>query len=204
VQREPLVHGGGDPPRPRSTPAAAPMSTPRLAPLAALLLLPALAACSGTRVRPGATPPIAPTEAPPPVPDALAEPRPGPQDGLRGVYRLVEVGDSAVPAVAERRGECVVRVVTGSLSLEGGDFAFSATTQESCAGRTRAPVSLRASGRYEREGGALLLQTREGGAFTTARVRIVDDRLLQLVEMATAAGARGGSWEFRREDPPRG
>ncbi|HEX2091092.1 MAG TPA: hypothetical protein VHG28_01775 [Longimicrobiaceae bacterium] len=182
------------------------MSTLRRASLATLLVLLALPGCSGPRVRLGATPPIAPDEAvAPPLPETLVEPRPGPREGVGGVYLLVEVGDTAIPALVERRGECVVRVVAGSLSLEDRDFAFSATTQESCSGRSRDPVTLRARGEYGREGGTLLLRSTEGDAFTSARVQIVEDATLQLVEMITGGAVRGMKWEFHRGDPqPRG
>lgn len=178
------------------------MTAARTAPLVLLAAL--LAACSGVTVEPGpATAPVPEVDAPtPPLPEEAARQR-RPPEGIAGVYRLVQVGDSALPAPLETRGGCVVRAVRGTLSLEEGGFTFSGTTQEVCGATARPAVVHRAEGRYRRDGAAVRFTAGAGSAFGSATAQLLDEGTLQVTGVAAGERTRAVALRFRRDDPPR-
>lgn len=178
------------------------MTLLRPAPLALLAAVLA-AGCSGVAVEPGpASAPVPAVDAPaPPLPEEVARQR-RPPEGIQGVYRLVQVGDSVLPAPLERRGGCVVRAVQGTLSLQEGGFTFSGTTQEACGAGVRPAVVHRAEGRYERDGAAVRFSAGAGSAFGSATAQLLDERTLQVTEVAARGRTRPVTLEFRRDGPP--
>ncbi|HEX8272591.1 MAG TPA: hypothetical protein VF615_08050 [Longimicrobiaceae bacterium] len=181
------------------------MTATRTAPLVLLALALAAGCSGGVRVRPGA--PIPNTvpgvdDPTPPLPDeALRMQRR--QGGVQGVYRLVEVNDSVVPAVVDTRGGCVVRAVQGTLALQEGGFTFSGSTQESCGGTTRPAVVHRAEGRYQRDGATLRFTAGAGGTFGEATGQVLDERTLLVTRVSAGGRTRSITLEFSMEDRPR-
>ncbi|HEX2190023.1 MAG TPA: hypothetical protein VHG51_14045 [Longimicrobiaceae bacterium] len=177
------------------------MTTLPRAPLA-LAAAALIAGCSGVSVEPGpATTPVPAVDAPaPPLPDEVAR-QPRPEAGIQGVYRLVQVGGSTLPAPVERRGGCEVRAVQGTLALEEGGFTFSGTTQEVCGATVRPAVVHRAEGRYDRDGAAVRFTAGAGTAFGSAGAQLLDERTLLVTEVAAGGRTRATALEFRREAP---
>lgn len=170
--------------------------TARSALLLAALPAALLAGCSG-RPELSVSPP-GPELENPQLPEETTPMRPGP--GPEGVYRLVEVNGRVLPAEFETGPGCVLRTVSGSLTIEDGRFAFASTTQESCGEEAGEPVAHHAAGRYDREGSELHLVADTGSAFRAAEARPVGDESLQVVELS-GAGLRGTRWTFHREEP---
>lgn len=135
----------------------------------------------------------------PQLPEETTPMRPGP--GPEGVYRLVEVGGEVLPAEVETGPGCVLRTVSGSLTIEDGRFAFASTTQESCGEEAGEPVAHRAAGRYDREGKELHLVADTGGAFIAAEAWPVGDETLEMARVSPETGLRGTRWTFQREEP---
>lgn len=178
------------------------MTIRRTAPLAALVAVLA-AGCTGVAPEPASPVPRAvPTleDPTPPLPEEVAR-QPRPEAGIQGVYRLMEVNDSTLPAVVDRRGGCLVRAVHGTLSLEQGGFTFSGTTQEVCGATTRPPVSHTAEGRYTRDGASVRFTAGAGTAFGSATGQLLDERTLQVTDLAAGGRTRTVALEFRREAP---
>ncbi|HEV2149438.1 MAG TPA: hypothetical protein VGR37_18695 [Longimicrobiaceae bacterium] len=178
------------------------MTIRRTAPLAALVAVLA-AGCTGVVPEPAPPAPRAvPTlEGPvPPLPEDVAR-QPRPDAGIQGVYRLMQVNGSTLPAVVDRRGGCEVRAVHGTLSLEEGGFSFSGTTQEVCGATTRPPVAHRAEGRYARDGATVRFTAGAATAFGSATGQVLDERTLQVTDVTAGGRTRTLALEFRREDP---
>lgn len=181
------------------------MPIPRSAPLALLALVLAAGCSGGVRVRPGA--PIPSTvpgvdDPTPPLPDeALRMGRR--QGGVQGVYRMVDVNDSSLPATVDTRGGCVTRAVQGTLSLQEGGFSFSGSTQETCGGTARPAVVHRAEGRYDREGGAVRFTAGAGTVFGEATGQVLDERTLLVTRVSAGGRTRTVNLEFSMEDRPR-
>ena len=181
------------------------MPIPRSAPLALLALVLAAGCSGGVGIRPGA--PIPSTvpgvdDPTPPLPDeALRMGRR--QGGIQGVYRLMEVNDASLPAVVDTRGDCVVRAVHGTLSLQEGGFSFSGSTLETCGGTARPAVVHRAEGRYDREGGAVRFTAGAGTTFGEARGQVLDERTLLVTQVSAGGRTRTVNLEFSMEDRPR-
>lgn len=181
------------------------MTLSRTAPLAALAAVLLASGCSGVRVEPGppagaAVPSV--DDPTPPLPDDLARMRRR-QGGVQGVYRLMEVNDSTLPAVVDTRGGCVVRAVQGTLSLQEGGFSFSGTTQETCGATVRPATVHRTEGRYERDGATLRFVAGAGTSFGEAAGQVLDERTVQVTQVTAGGRTRAVSLEFRMEDRPR-
>lgn len=181
------------------------MHIPRSAPLALLALALAAGCSGGVRIRPGAPIPSTVPSVDDPTPslpdEALRMGRR--QGGVQGVYRLVEVNDSTLPATMDTRGECVLRAVQGTLALQEGGFTFSGSTQETCGGAARPAVVHRAEGRYDREGGAIRFSAGAGAVFGEAAGQVLDERTLLVTQVTAGGRTRPIRLEFRMEDRPR-
>ena len=181
------------------------MTATRTAPLVLLALALAAGCSGGVSVRPGA--PIPNTvpgvdDPTPPLPDeALRMQRR--QGGVQGVYRLVEVNDSVLPAAVDTRGGCVVRAVHGALTLQEGGFTFSGSTQESCGGAARPAVVHRAEGRYDRDGATVRFTAGAGTTFGEAVGQVLDERTLLVTRVSAGGRTRSITLEFSMEDRPR-
>lgn len=181
------------------------MPIPRSAPLALLALALAAGCSGGVRIRPGA--PIPSTvpgvdDPTPPLPDE-AQRMGRRQGGVQGVYRLVEVNDSTLPATVDTRGGCVLRAVHGTLALQEGGFTFSGSTQETCGGAARPAVVHRAEGRYDREGGAVRFTAGAGTVFGEATGQVLDERTLLVTQLSAGGRTRAVRLEFSMEERPR-